>query len=272
MLKEIILLTSLILLTSSCVVTRAEGDQIRSDLNRLQYELAQVQKNQSDTEVLLSQEIKAVSGKAAEVEESVEHTKRVEAAKIAENEQLMLEIRKLHGIVEVLQHELNTVRQTQTKIEKDLSNKPKAEGLNIPRSKSAHYDKSKELFDQKKYVDAIKFLDVFVEKYPKDKELLDDAYYYRGNSYFALAGSEKSNSKKNDLYKKAILSYQRVLTEFPKAKHADATLFKIASSMENLGFKKDAVVFYEELVAKHPKSELYKKAKLKISKLKPKGK
>lgn len=91
--------------------------------------------------------------------------------------------------------------------------------------------------------------------------------------------SSSSSSKKNDYeqgedhfeakeWRRAVLSYQKYRDANPKGKNfADAT-YKIGVCFQELGLKDEARTFYEEVVAKHPKSPEAKRAKTRLSSLK----
>ncbi|RME15356.1 MAG: hypothetical protein D6797_06720 [Bdellovibrio sp.] len=73
-------------------------------------------------------------------------------------------------------------------------------------------------------------------------------------------------------WKKAILSYQKYRELYPKgSKYADAT-YKIGVCFQELKMYEDAKVFFEEVIAKFPKSREARKAKYRLSHLKKKHK
>lgn len=78
-------------------------------------------------------------------------------------------------------------------------------------------------------------------------------------------GEEHFESKE---WRRAILSYQKYRDGNPKGKNfADAT-YKIGVSFQELGLKDEAKTFYDEVIAKHPKSSEAKRAKTRLSSLK----
>lgn len=71
--------------------------------------------------------------------------------------------------------------------------------------------------------------------------------------------------KKN--WKQAILNYQKSRDDHPKGKtFADAT-YKIGVSFQELGMKDEAKTFYDEVIAKFPKSEEARRAKIRLKNL-----
>lgn len=81
--------------------------------------------------------------------------------------------------------------------------------------------------------------------------------YEEGESYF----EDKD-------WKKAIVAYTRFREANPKSKNYNKATLKIAVCFEQLGMKDEAKTFYEEVVAKEPKSDEAKKAKARLKALK----
>jgi TolA-binding protein len=82
----------------------------------------------------------------------------------------------------------------------------------------------------------------------------------------AYEAAQEFFEKKN--WKQAILNYQKSRDENPKGKQfADAT-YKIGVSFQELGMKDEAKTFYDEVIAKYPKSEEARRAKIRLKGLK----
>jgi TolA-binding protein len=153
-------------------------------------------------------------------------------------------------------------------------------GNAIPDDKQAHYDLAKKLFDDGNHDAAIQAFDLFLLRHKetdaKDgKGLVDNAHFWLGEAHYARAKNAKDEKERGTGFKKAILSYQKVL-ETPGSNKADGALLKIGLAFEAVGYSDEAKVFYEEILANHPKSPLAKDAKERIAILaknaKPKGK
>ena len=143
--------------------------------------------------------------------------------------------------------------------------------LDVPTEKQALYDFGKAFLDKKNYDDAIAAFQLFTERHKADKDLADNAYYWLGEAHYGQAGQEKPGKARGKALKRAILAYQKVL-EFENSNKADGALLKIGLAFEQLGFFKEAQVFYEEILQKHPKSPLKGQAKKRIRALKKKTK
>lgn len=75
--------------------------------------------------------------------------------------------------------------------------------------------------------------------------------------------------KKN--YQEAILKYEEYRKQFPNGRNFSAATYRIGLSFEELGMKDEATGFYEELVAKFPKSKEAERAQVRLKKLKKRG-
>ena len=69
-------------------------------------------------------------------------------------------------------------------------------------------------------------------------------------------------------YKAAILEYEKYRNKNPKGKNFATATYKMGVSFQELGMKEEAKTFYDEVVAKHPKSEEARKAKSRLQKMK----
>ncbi len=69
-------------------------------------------------------------------------------------------------------------------------------------------------------------------------------------------------------WKKAILNYEKYREESPKGKQIAEATFKIGVCFQELGLKDEAKTFFEEVVARFPKSEDSRRAKIRLKGLK----
>lgn len=79
----------------------------------------------------------------------------------------------------------------------------------------------------------------------------------------AFETAEEHFQKKE--WKKAILSYQSHVEEYPKSKSVPEAKYKIGVCFQELGLKDEASAFYEEVIAQYPKTEAGKKSKLRLT-------
>lgn len=94
------------------------------------------------------------------------------------------------------------------------------------------------------------------------------------------AAGAKENAPRRDLFnlaeqefdkkewRKAILAYQKYRETFPKGKNVPEAIYKMGVSFQELGMKDEAKTFYEEVVAKFPKSPEARKSQTRLKSLK----
>lgn len=80
--------------------------------------------------------------------------------------------------------------------------------------------------------------------------------------------AEENFSQKN--FKDAILDYEKYRKTYPKGKKFGEATYKIGASFQELGLLDDAKAFYEEVVAKFPKSDDARRARAKLNAMKKK--
>lgn len=227
----------LILLSSSltaCFVTRSEGDQMLLDISKLRSQLADTQRDLGDKQMLFDGRLKKLEGA----------TFKQTAETSLEKDKLLTEVEQLKTQLEEIQAVKVAPPVEETVVAKDLTKTDQ-----VALIKTAYADKQ--------YEKAISGCDVFLNKYLDDKQFAAQVLYWRGDSYYELGE-----------YKKAVLSYQDLLTRFQNFSKVPETLYKVGMSLEALKFPKDAVVFYEEVIQKHPKSSFAAKAKEQLKKKK----
>jgi TolA-binding protein len=273
-------LLATVLLSSSCVTTRAEGNQLRSDVDALKTETAQLQKEMSDIRARETGRVEKIDARVVELEGTLGTLRQADADSGVQLEKIVAEVQALRGEIEEAKHEIG---EQKASVESILARPPvavsaeatapklddarKIEGQEVPADAKGHYDFAKKLFDDKKFGSAADAFDLFLTRHPNEADLVDNAAFWKAESYYQLAGAASDKAAKEKAYKQAILSYQRVL-ESPKSEKSDGALFKIGLSFEQLGFQEEARVFYEELVSKHAKSPLVPDAKKRLKSLK----
>jgi len=265
----------------------------------LQKEVASIQAAREDDQNDMGRELDDTVQRIAVLEGTLRGLRQSDADNGIQMEKVITELQTLRGEAENIRYQLGETRtelgETKTqlgetkKTVQDIINrpppsvqaevaapsvpleekKPSSEREAIPDDMKAHYALARTYFKKKEYVEAILAFDEFVVRYPKDKELLDNAYFWMGEAHYVRASEVKNKKARNKSYKKAILSYQKVL-DFKGSNKADGALLKIGLAFEKLGFLQEAKVFYQEVVNKYPKSKLVKEAKKRLRVLKKK--
>ena len=278
-------------------VSLSDGSRMDGQIEELQREVAALQASRQDEKNDTGRELDDLSRRMERLEQTLQSLRQSDADNAVQMEKVITELQALRGDIENIRYQLGETQtelgktktqlgETKKSVQDILSRPPpsvqaekaapsvsieekaqKADRDEIPTDKTAHYDLARRLFTEKKYVDSILAFDEFVARYPKDKELLDNAYFWMGEAHYIRAADIKDKKARNKSYKKAILSYQKVL-DFAGSNKADGALLKIGLAFEKLGFVKEAKIFYEEVVTKHPKSKLVKQAKKRLKALK----
>jgi len=260
-------------LLSSCVVTKAEGEQMSSDIARLKNEIATLQRERSDFVIV-------VEKKNGELQSRVDALENVTFKKSAsenvESDRLKKEVEQLRGQLEETQKNFEDLRSApkpeETIKDKAIVAAPGALEMGAPATKKEHFDWAKKAFGEKNFNAAYLRIDSYIEKYRDDQQHGAEAHLLKGDSAVMLAKRAATEAAKKDLYKKAVVSYQELLTRYPKSTKIPEGLFKVGETLEAMGFVSDAKIFYEEITLKHTKSMFAKDAKSKLADLTKKKK
>ena len=270
-----------------CITTRAEGNVLRNDMRMLKDEMARMNRAQMEDKALMVEKLGDVSNRIDAAEKAIRSLRQQNADTGVKTEKIIAELQALRGEVEEVRHELG---KTSKSVEDLLVRPPvsvataeaappvhgsRADSDNggLPEKQDALYEYAQNQFKAGLYPKAIEAVEVYLKRYKDEKgTALDDAYFLKGEAYNGLAEKGDNKKAKEDALKKSVLAYQNVLTGYPKSKHAAAVLYKIGQAFEALGFRTDAMVFYEEVIAKHKKSAFVPKAKKRIKKIKSKSK
>lgn len=271
----------------SCVTTAAEGEAMRSDIDRLKTEVAEQQKRDQDLREDLKVRLGVHESRLQELEGTLAQLRQSDADVSVQMEKVIAELQQLRGDVEEARFQLGeTKKSVQDILERPpvsvsaAESAPRVEapaadlleGVPVPAAATELYELGKKLFEEQKYDGSIAAFDLFTTRHADDKELIDNAWFWKGEAHYARAAKLEDKKLQTDAYRQAVLAYQRVLQQ-PSANKADGALFKIGLSFEALGFPGEAKVFYEELLQKHPKSALASSARKRLKALKaPRGK
>lgn len=271
---------------AGCITTASEGAAMRADIEQLKTELAEQQKREDDLRADLGKQLKAAEARVVELEATLATLRQADADGGVQMEKVIAELQQLRGDVEEARFQLGeTKKSVQDILERPPVSVAAAEsappvdapapatlgGEPIPADKTALYELGKKLFDAKKYDDAVAAFDLYTTRHKDDKELIDNAWFWKGEAHYAKASGLAEKKAQADEYRQAVLSYQKVLQQ-PKANKADGALFKIGLAFEALDFASEAKVFYEELIDKYPKSDLVTQAKKRLKAVSSKGK
>lgn len=255
---------ALLALTSACVMTREEGEQMERDLRAVEQEFAEFKLEQQRHE---AERIARLKRMAESLEQSDESARKADADFFVRIDELILQVQTLSGRIEEMEHRLAQLEAAQASASGPITAEGAAsapgdapgapEGPALPEDKEALYELAKKAHDEGRFEEARQAFRVFSQRYPDDAVLSDNSLFWIGEGYF-----------KEGTYDKAILTFQEVINKYPKSDKADASIYKIGRSFEALGLKDDAILFYEDLIAKYPKSSLVRDAKKRIRSVK----
>jgi TolA-binding protein len=277
-------LGSFVVVGPACVTTRAEGEQLRADVDALKDETAQLQKELADLRARETGRIDKLGRRVAELEGTLSSLRQGDADAGVQLEKVVAEVQALRGEIEAAQHEIGQQKATvesilarppvavasaatAPKVQEDATRPMQVDGVDVPDDAKAHYDFAKRFYDDKKFAAAAEAFDLFLTRHGRESDLVDNAAYWKAESFYQLAAQAADKAGRDKAFKQAILSYQRVL-ESPRSEKADGALLKIGLSFEQLGFADEARVFYEELLEKHAKSPLVNDARKRLASLK----
>jgi TolA-binding protein len=267
---------------AACIATKAETDSLRQDMDALKSETAQMQRQVTDEREQSKQRLAAMEARVVELQGTLSSIRQADADVGVQLEKVIAEVQTLRGEIEQARYELGETSKTvQGILERPpvsvaaAAEAPKLDegkgttiaGAEVPAEPKEHYAFAKKLYDDKKYAEAAEAFELYLQRHPRGPEA-DNAVFWKAESFYGTAGTLSDAKAKEKAYKQAILAYQRVL-ESPKSAKADGALFKIGLCFENLGFKDEARVFYEELLQKHKDSPLANDAKKRLKSLGP---
>lgn len=196
--------------------------------------------------------------------ERLEASSRGQLELANQNELLRTEVSKLHGQLEVLLHEIESLKQRQRDFYVDLDNRvrkletapvaaaPEAPAPD-PAAESRDYEAALNLLKEGKYKEAQAAFDQFIRHYPRSG-VLPGAHFWAGNA--ALQAKEVAVA--NNYFKS-------VLTNWPNDPVAPDAMLGIANCQQALGDAKSSQETLKKLVERFPDSSAGKAAKQRLA-------
>lgn len=262
-----------------CVTTRDEGETMKRDIAQLKSELASEQRAGSDARTSGRTKLDDMERRLAALEGTLANLRQADADVGVQLDKVVAEVQTLRGDIEVARKDLEQTTLSVKDIlarppagliggEKaapiDLNGKKTIAGVEVPAESKPHYDFAKKLYDDKKFAESAEAFDLWLLRHASaSPDLVDNAAFWKAESYFNQATAMSDAKAKEKSLKQAILAYQRVI-EDPKSEKNDAALYKIGQSFEQLGLKDEAAAFYEEVITKYPKSPVVNDAKKRL--------
>lgn len=171
---------------------------------------------------------------------------------VNQNEQMMAEIAKLRGQLEVLSNELSTAQKRQKDLYADLDARVRrleprqvtidGQEAAVAPDEQTSYDAAMATFKAGDYRAAANQLTDFVRRYPQSG-YASNAQYWLGNAYYAQRDC-----------KKAIAAQQVVAAQYANSAKAPDAMLNIGTCYAELKDKKAATKALKDLIAKYPDS------------------
>ncbi|MEY4616196.1 MAG: hypothetical protein RJB66_1156 [Pseudomonadota bacterium] len=232
-----------VLTLPGCLQTRASlkesesATAMREQVTTIQRDYAN---NQTRLEELQDQN-RALTGKIEELEFRIKKTEQDEGAGKEAQQKSIDEMKRQNDLLQ--ESLLKMENQMQALQEEIIASRSKESG------KSNHGGVAK---SSEKSTEASKTKDKSKDSKEKDKSVYDAAL----------------TSFEGKKWKEAILSFEQYREKNPKGKHAAEAAYKTGVCFQELGMVEEAKVFYQDVLAKFPQSDMAKKAQARLKTLK----
>lgn len=202
---------AVVLFMGGCLATQGNLDSVNHQLNVLNSNINDMRKNQAE----LNSKMDALSG---QVTQSSELSKDISKS-----------LARISAKIDDIQ--VVVARLDKPKVGTDMM---------VP---SQLYAQAQTYLMQKKYDEAIKGFELYLEKYPEG-ELAEDAMYYLGDAHFGLKS-----------WQNAAVSYAKMLTAYPESKYTASARLKYAQSLLKLADaakKEEAINYLKSIIQDYP--------------------
>lgn len=252
----------------SCVMTRAEGNALNSQMRHIEDEVAKLQRVRHEMEVLLKGQVKDLFDRLARLEGQLGSFRESLYEGSNKNGELIAEIANLRGQLEEAQFQYRNLEQDQKNLaQKQQALKQAQSQIIIPPLKKDHYDLAKKFYTAGKFEQSIFLLDEYIKQYSSDKEMTGQSYYLLGEIYRKLAEAAQGSEESEKSYKKSVVSYQKIIELKQPATLREEALFKIGSVLKAMGNKDGAKAAFNELISNHKNSKRAAEAKKQLASL-----
>lgn len=246
----------LLLLSSSCVMTKAQGDILSQQVRDMKGEVAKLQGVRHDMEILLNGQLRDLFDRLAKLENQFANLRDSLNDGSTRSDELVAEVQNLRNQLEEAQYKYRNLEQDQKNLAENqwaLSEAQKK--IAIPPAKDDHFALAKKYFNNQKYQDTLYLLEDFIKEYPKEKELVGQSYFLIGESNRKMAENEKSTEEGNNYYKKSVINYQKIVESYPGSTLREEALFKIGTVLRAMGNNQGAIAAFKELLIQNNKSK-----------------
>ena len=181
-------------------------------------------------------------------------------------ERVQMDIMQVQGKFEDIQKQLEQLQRTFVDYRSQSDNKlgqlssTLAKSPPVPESPDALYNEAHQHYTAGKYPEARYMLDAFVARYPTDaraaraQSMIGDSHYAEGK------------------YRYAIYAYTKILDNFPKSDEVEVAIFKNGQSFLQLKYCKEAKAYFDQFLARYPKSRFRSEVQERIKEIAQKSK
>jgi tol-pal system protein YbgF len=233
------------LLSTACVTTAQEGEQMRQDIAALRTDLKkEVDTATADRQKLASEQQQRAKALQEALDQLSRAARKSGADLAVDVEKNQNDVAALRGQLEVIQHKLDALEKTSQEQQKamEAANQFVAQQRKEqerPTERGALYNLARQRLDQGQTPKARELFQDFLNRYPKD-ELAANAQYWLGETYYA-------EKKWND----AIVEFQKVLKEYKGSDKVPDAILKIGMSFQAQGDCQNALLFFDEVGQAH---------------------
>lgn len=249
-----------LLLLSSCVMSRGEGDALTKQMRNMEDEVAKLQRVRHDVEVLLSGQMRDLFDRLARIESQLSTMRESLYEGSSKNSELVSELANLRGQLEEAQFQYRNLENDQKNLAQKQHALKQAQNIAIPPLPKEHLELAKKLHAAQKYDQAIYVFEEYIKNYENDKENTNYAYFNLGEIYRHLGENNKTLEEREKIYKKSIISYQKI-AEQGKSNLKEEALFKMALVFKSMGNKQAATAALNELLNYNKNSKRAAEAK-----------
>ena len=252
------LLLAALLLSSACITTAQEGEEMRRDIAALKEQLSQEQALAKVEHDRLVNENKAKAQQLQDALDQLNRASRKSGADLAVDlEKAQNDVNSVHGQLEVITHRLDVLEQQGVDREKKIqqvdalvtTHQKEVDKAEHPTDKASIYALGKRKLDEGQLGRARELFTQFLRDFHGD-ELAPNAQYWLAESYYS-----------DRRYEDAQREFGKVTKEWKSSEKVPDALLKIGMSFQALGNCKNALLFYEGVISEHKSAPAAKVAR-----------
>lgn len=257
-----------LLLSSGCVMSKAQGDRLTHQVREVEDEIAKLQRVRHDMEILLVGQVRDLVDRIARLENQLSNLRQTLSEGSSRNMEMRAEIEELREALDQSQNRYRNLEIDQQSLLKNQAALKEAQNkIRIPPLKEDHFALAKKYYLGGKFDEAVSLFEHYIKEYPDDKDS-GEAHYLLGEIWGKLA-TDKSPEESDRLNKKAVIAYQKVI-EMYKGKNSvlrEESLYKIGLVLKAINNKEGAKAAFKALVTDHGGGKRVKEAKKQLAEL-----